>query len=409
MTLPTVFSPAELAEVMDYHRPQYVYAAVAQVLDVVVIALLLRFGVRTFYRWGEASASALSRRTHRFQGVPVLRALPATMDTLWGGPGWGTALLFASFSFLVLNTVFLPVDFYFGHVLEHRHGLSNRDLAGYVWDSVKDWGFRLGAKAALVVGLYGLARRLLRWWAWLGAVAGAALLFAGMMDPLANRLAIEQSPLPEGPLRQHLTALMHRADAAFEDVVVERASKTTKKVGAYFAGQGPTRTIVLSDTLVAAFPDEEIEAAVAHELGHLRETSLPGRVAASLALVAFLFALDRLFRLSARRGWFGATDFADVRTLPLVSVAAYLLFAVAVPVSSAFAREREREADLYALALTGKPEAFQSMLVRVARMNKLDPSPPRWIVLLGDTHPSIVERLELAEQRKAPPPSPRAP
>lgn len=401
MALPPIFTPAELAEVAAYHRPYYVLAAVSDLLDVAVLFCLLRFWVRPFHRWAEAGARWLAARTGRFEQVPVVRVVPKVMDRLWGGPGWGTALLFAAYGFLAISLLYLPLDIFFAYVLEHRHGMSTQGVGGYLWDSVKGWSIRLSGRATLVVGLYGLARRLPRWWAWLGAAAGLGLLLTALLDPYLNRVTFDYRPLPEGPLRQRIVAVLRAAGVEFHDIVVEEVSKSTRRAQAYFLGQGPTRTIVLTDTLVAAFPEEEIEVAVAHEAGHVREHKLPGNLAAALTMVAFLFALDRLFGLAARRGWFGATERADIRTLPLVTVTMYAFLTVAIPISAAFSREREREADRYALALTHKPETFQAMLVRLARMNKLDPSPPEWVVVKGFMHPPIGERLELAERLKS--------
>ena len=115
---------------------------------------------------------------------------------------------------------------------------------------------------------------------------------------------------------------------------MEKTSVTSKRVQAYFAGQGPTRTIVLNDVLLQQFSEGEIVAAVAHEAGHVNEAQWPDRIASSLALVAFLFAIDWLLRRAAARGWFGATRFADIRTLPLISLLYFSVMLTAAPVSA---------------------------------------------------------------------------
>jgi STE24 endopeptidase len=190
-----------------------------------------------------------------------------------------------------------------------------------------------------------------------------------------------------------MTELMERAGIPFADVRVEETSVASRRVQAYFAGQGPTRTIVLNDVILKELSEEEILAAVAHEAGHVHEPKWPGRIASSLMLLALLFAIDRLLRVSAARGWFGTTRFADIRTLPLLSLLVFFVFLLGRPVAGAFSREREREADRYALRLTGDVESFRRMLVKAARVNKMDPEPPRWVVLKGMSHPPIGERL----------------
>jgi STE24 endopeptidase len=227
----------------------------------------------------------------------------------------------------------------------------------------------------------------------LGVPSALLLLVASALDPYRARVFFDQAPLEQGPLRERITALMARADVSFADVVVEKTSVASKRVQAYFAGQGPTRTIVLTDTLLREFSPEEILAVVAHEAGHVHESKWPGRIAASVALVALLFVMDQLLRHAAARGWFGATRFADIRTLPLLWLLIFLVFSLSGPISAAFSRERELEADRYALQLTQDPTAFRRMLVKATRVNKMDPEPPRWLVLKGYTHPPMGERL----------------
>lgn len=398
MTQP-IFTPEELAEVLAYHRPAYLYSAFSELINLAVFVLVLRYCIRPFYRLAQAGAAAIGARCGALAlaRAPVARALVRVLERLWGGPGWGAAVLFVAIQMLFVIALFLPVDVYFGYILEHRHGLSRHTPASFTVDLLKGTAIRFTAKVAVAFGLYGLARRVRRWWLALGLVAGTLLLFSGLLDPLRSQVHFDQEPLPRGPLRDRLTALMARAEVSFADIRVERASRTTRKVQAYFAGQGPTRTIVLNDNLLRELSEAQIAAAVAHEAGHLQESQWPGRIGAALTLLAFLAWTDRLLRLAARRRWFGATEFADVRTLPLVSLSMYVLLTVAAPASAALSRERERQADRYAIELTKDPETYAAMLVRAARVNKMDPSPPLWIAL-QQSHPPIAERLELLER-----------
>lgn len=384
-----IFTPEELAQVLAYHRPGYVYAAVSELINVAVIVIVLRFCVRPFYALAQRGAESIAKRTGLRSRV---------LERLWGGPGWGAAILFVALNTLFLTALYLPVDIYFGYINEHRYGLSTHTPASFAAFMLKSAGLRLGARIAVAFGLYGLVRRLPRWWLVLGVTAGTLMLFAGVLDPLRGRVFFPQSPLPDGPLRQHLTALMAKAEIPFADIKVEGSSEATRKVQAYFAGQGPTRTIILGDNLLREFTEPEIVAAVAHEAGHVRENQWPRRIAASVAMLLCLFLIDRLLRLSARRGWFGATEVADIRTLPLVSLTFYVVLTLGGPLSAAVSREDERQADRYAIQLTAAPSTYASMLRRAARINKMDPSPPFWIVL-NHSHPPIAERLELVERR----------
>lgn len=396
-----LFTAEQLAEIHAYHLPYYIRAAVDPFARLGMLALTLGVLVQPLYRGATAAASGLERRLGVLRTAPVSRAFFRAMDRLWGEPGWGAAVFFALGMDLWGKLVYLPVDVWFGYTLEHRHGMSNYTPGTYAWDMLK--GNLVGAVflSALVIGLYGLARRVRRWWLVLGVPVALLMLVSSALDPYRDRLYFDQKPLPAGPLRTRMTQLMSQAGITFSDVRVEETSVASRRVQAYFAGQGPTRTIVLNDVILKELSEDEVLAAVAHEAGHVQEPKWPGRIAASLALLALLFAFDGLLRLSAARGWFGTTRFADIRTLPLLSLLLFTVILVTNPISSAFSREREREADRYALRLTGDVESFRRMLVKAARVNKMDPEPPRWVVLKGMSHPPIGERLAAL-----PPPKP---
>lgn len=388
-----IFTPEQLAEIKAYSLPFYIRAAVNPFVYVGFLALMLGPLNKPFYRFAQATAAWLDAQLAVLRTAPGSRVFLRALDMLWGEKGWGAALLFSLCIDLSLKLVTAPIDFYFAYILEHRYGMSTYTPLSYAKDELKQIFAAMIIVSALVLGLYGLARRLKRWWLVLGVPVALLMLVASALDPYRSRAFFDQTPLEAGPLRTHLTELMARANIPFSDVLVEKTSVASNRVQAYFAGQGPTRTIVLNDVLLREFTEGEILAAVAHEAGHVNESQWPNRIASSIALVAFLFALDRLLRLSAARGWFGTTRFADPRTLPLIPLLLYIVMTVSAPVSAAFSREREREADRYALRLTQDPATFRQMLVKAARLNKMDPEPPRWVVIKGLTHPPIGERI----------------
>jgi STE24 endopeptidase len=400
-----IFTPEQLAEIEAYHLPLYIRSAVSPLVYLGVLALILGVLVRPFHRWSEALAAWLSQRLAVLRTAPVLRVVVQALDRLWGEPGWGAALLFALLVELFIELVYVPANIYFGYVLEHRYGMSTYTPLRFLVDELKGIALEGVAVSALALGMYGLARRMKRWWLVLGIPTALLMLGASALDPYRSQVYFEQQPLEQGPLRERITALMAQADVPFQDVRVEKTSVASKRLQAYFAGQGPTRTIVLNDVMLRELAPDEVLAAVAHEAGHVHESRWPGRIAASLALVALLYVIDRMLRLSAARGWFGTTRFADIRTFPLLWLLSFFVFFLSTPLSSAFSREREREADRYALRLTQDPAAFRRMLVKAARVNKMNPDPPRWVVLKGHSHPPISERLAAvppAPEKRAP-------
>lgn len=379
-----LYTAEQLAELEAYHHPRYVASAVDFVLTPLVLAIMVRWATRPLWRVSERAGARLERLGPR----PF-----AVLSRLWGGPGWAAGLVFALLFFGAYGLLDLPLEIGFGYFHEHAHGLSRASPAVFVVDLLKGKALFAGAVGALVFGLFGLARRTRHWWWLLGVTASALMLVSTAIDPYRSRLYVDQTPLPEGPLREAISALMAKAGIDFRDVLVEHTASRTVRVQAYFAGTGPTRTIVLNDSLLEALNEAEILATVAHEAGHVDEARWPARLASTLALIGFLCLVERVFRRAAERGWFGITERADVRTLPVIVLIFTLGLMVGNPVSGAVSREREYAADRYALALTGDAAAFKSMLRKAARTNKMNPNPPRWVVLRGMSHPPIGERL----------------
>lgn len=389
-----IFTPEQLAEIKAYHFPWYLRSALFPLIRLALMALMLGVLNKPYYRLAESAAGRLEGRFGGLRTAPVIRVFFRVFDRLWGGSGWGAALLFALSLHLTFTLLFLPADIYFFYVLEHRYGMSTYTPMGFFGDMAKSISLGTMLVGCMVFGLYGLARRIKRWWLVLGVPVGVLMLLASALDPYRSRVYFDQKPLEAGPLRTEITALLKRADIAFADVLVEETSVASKRIQAYFAGQGPTRTIVLNDVIIKEFDTGEILAAVAHEAGHVNESRWPGRIGASVALVVLLFVIDRLLRLSASRGWFGTHQFADIRTLPALMLLFFLLMNLFGPIAAVFSREKEYEADRYALQLTGDAATFRRMLVKAARVNKMDPEPPRWVVLKGLSHPPIGERIE---------------
>ncbi len=376
-----IFTPEQLSEVHAYHAPGYLHSAIDAIAEPLAMLLIVRYLTVPLWR--------VTQRFAERRSGGLVRAL----DRVWGDRSWLTTVLFANLLFLGFTVIDLPSDVYFGYVREHAYGLSRTTPWMFVTDQLKSSAVSAVAVSALAVGMFGIARRLGSWWWIVAAVCAGAMLISAALDPYRSRLYLNQSPLPEGPLRTRITELMAKAHIEFRDVLVEQTSTRTVKVNAYFAGQGPTRTIVLYDSLLAAFSEEEVLSAVAHEAGHVREARWPGHVGTSLALFAFLALVEWLFRRSATKGWFGITQRADVRLLPLIVLLFDLGADLAGPLSGWASRDRELEADRYALELTQNPQAYRSMLVKLTRINKADPEPPRWYVMKGMSHPPMAERL----------------
>src|SRR5690606_27177227 len=153
----------------------------------------------------------------------------------------------------------------------------------------------------------GLARRTRHWWLLLGLGAGMALMGSALIDPYRGTLHFEQAPLPEGPLRERLLGVLEAAEVQVSEIRVRKTSVASERIQAIFAGQGPTRSVILNDVAVRELDADALAAVVAHEAAHVHESRWPRAVMAFFALILLLWGADRVMRRSAEKGWFATT------------------------------------------------------------------------------------------------------
>ena len=291
----------------------------------------------------------------------------------------------------------LPLGWYSGHVVERRYGLSNESLGHWAIDEVKSLGIGmlLGCGGATLV--YFLIRLSPDWW-WVSAGALFTLIIVGLTNLapiLLLPLFYTVKPLDREALRARLLALAERAGARVLGAYEWGLSAKTKKANAALAGIGGTRRILVSDTMLAEYSDEEIEVVLAHELAHHVHGDIWKGIAfeSALMLAGFYLAARTLAALSDR---FGLRSVADPAGLPLLLLAAGAVSLVMMPVAHAVSRAYERSADRFALDLTKNPRAFISAMRRLGAQNLAEEHPSRIVQWLFYSHPPITERIAAA-------------
>lgn len=233
-----------------------------------------------------------------------------------------------------------------------------------------------------------------RWWLSVGVAGALALMGDALLEPYWTRIDFAETPLPEGALRQRVEALAHQHGGAGELTVID-ASKYGTRANAFVTGFGPSRRIVLTDTLLAMGDDAAL-GAVAHELGHRRGERMPLRLLmAGGALILFLFGTERALRFARKKG--APTDAHAVAFL-LIAVTGLNL--VVMPVRAALGRAEEREADTLELSVRADLDAYVRDQVALVRANVMDPVPGSLARLLSG-HPTPMERIERAVRLKA--------
>jgi len=323
----------------------------------------------------------------RFGALPLREALAAHLS------GLGLSALFTFVFSLGLFVVAFPAEA-LAHRVERRYGLSRQAFPSFLADAVKEGALATALGTAGLAGIYAAIATLPHPWLFGWAGASVVLLLAGFVAPvLIAPLFYRFTPLRDPALAERLGALAAKAGVSIAGIFEMGASAKTTAATAYLTGIGPTRRIVLSDTLLRAFSPDEIEAAIAHELGHharrhlaLKLAMISGEFLAAAGVSwAALAPLSRAFRL--RTG---------IESAPLLVLLLFGSLVLLSPLANALSRRMEREADRFAASLSGKPEALARVLVRLSEMNLRLAAPHPLIEVLTYSHPSPLRRVRQA-------------
>ncbi len=296
------------------------------------------------------------------------------------------------------SAISIPLGFYSGYVVEHRYNLSNQTPGRWAWERLK--GILIAAPFMLIVVTvlyYCLTTYGEHWWLPVSIVlAFFSVVLARIVPTFIMPLFYKFTPLEEGLLKNRISALCEKAGVKFDGIFSFNMSKNTKKANAGFTGIGKSKRIILGDTLLDKFSEEEIETVFAHELGHYTyKHILIGIVVGMISTFVGLFVVSKLHAASV--GWLNLNGIADLAALPLLGVWLSLYGLVTSPLGNLLSRKHERQADVYAVRSTGKGEAFISALKKLSESNLADPEPHPLVEFLFYSHPSITRRIALVQ------------
>lgn len=315
--------------------------------------------------------------------------------------GWVLQLVVVGVVFAAITLVLdLPVSYWLTMVHDRRHGLSDQSAGLWAVDQVKDLVLTSALTAILLVPVYAAVRNVDAWWLAGGLIFVAlsvvmAFVYPVLIMPRFNKF----TPMPDGELRTRIEDIARLAGTTIEGVYTMDGSKRSRRGNAFVAGFGPTKRVVVFDTIVNesegfAFPLDQIAQIVAHEIGHYRLQHIPKtfpftavQLLAALAFVQFVGGHDTVL------GWAGVDDLGEPGALPVFLLAFGIPTAVTGLGTAWLSRRNEREADLEALELLGQPTEFVAMWPRLVERNKADLEPGWWQRLTA-SHPEVAERMQ---------------
>lgn len=356
-----------------------------------------------------AKAGAYTRAKSRFASVElvyeaavlavvvfsgVLPWLWARFDGLAPGAAWSGAL-FLVVTMILLGLPGLPLAWWAQFRLEARYGFNQSTLGLWVSDQIKSTalGLVIGFPLAwALLALVGRAGPL--WWVWgfvmlFGFQLLMLVLYPKLILPLFNKL----TPLPEGDARARLLALSDRTGFKAQTIEVMDGSKRSAHSNAFFTGFGRFRRIVLFDTLMTQLTQEELEAVLAHEIGHYRRGHIPQRLVTLGLLQLGGFAVIAWL---AQAPWFntafGLPAGATAATFLLFGLFGGLVTFWFSPIGNRVSRKHEYEADAFARDAMGGAAPLSGALRKLSQKNLSNLTPHPLYSAMYYSHPTLVER-----------------
>lgn len=306
-----------------------------------------------------------------------------------------TGLIFLMSLGLLSSLVDLPLSIYKQFVLEARFGFNRMTPALFITDLLRNALVSLIIALpllSLILWLLDLATPLSWLWAWLGWMAFNALLlfiYPVVIAPLFNKF----TPMPDSEHKQKLDALLLRCGFSAAGLFVMDGSKRSAHANAYFTGFGKNRRIVLFDTLISQLTPEQLEAVLAHEIGHYQCKHLQKRLFMMAGIsLGLLWALFQLLNAPWFYSGLGVNYATPATALALFSLAMPLCLLPLTPLNNALSRKHEYEADAYAAQHSSARELINA-LITMYRENAATLTPDTLYSLFHDSHPPATLRI----------------
>ena len=348
--------------------------------------------------WQMVASAAVLLGWTLFGGLDALNhAVRDAVAPRFGALAYEVALVTA---FVVVGTlVELPFDWYATFRLEERFGFNRVTWRLWLADLAKGIALAAAIGLPLLSGVLWIMREagtawwLWAWLAWLAIVVAAQVVVPSVIAPLFNRF----EELNDAPLRERVEALMARAGFTARGLFVMDGSRRSAHANAYFTGFGRAKRVVFYDTLLARLATREVEAVLAHELGHFKLRHIKKRL---LAMAALMLAFFALLGWLATRSWFytglavqpNLTLPNDALALVLLLLASSVFGVFVAPIVAGWSRRDEFEADAFA-SRHADGGALASALLKLHEDNAATLTPDPLYARFYYSHPPAVERL----------------
>lgn len=322
------------------------------------------------------------------------------LDVFWhekiSDPIWlGTVFILSIM--LIASFIDLPFSIYRNFILEERFGFNRMTIKTFTSDLIKELILTLALGMPLVYAILYLMNMSAigdYWWIYVWAILSLFTIimmwiYPTFIAPIFNKF----KPLENNSLRNRIDSLLERTGFGSDGIFIMDGSKRSSHGNAYFTGIGRNKRIVFFDTLLKGMEDEEIEAILAHELGHFHHKHVRQRIVSS-----FIFSLTSLALLGylIKQGWFfhglGISEPSSHTALVLFSLTLPVFSFFITPISNLISRKHEFQADAFAASHTDANDLISS-LTKLYRENSSTLSPDKYYSAFHDSHPSAILRI----------------
>lgn len=301
---------------------------------------------------------------------------------------------------VVSSVLFAPVNFYTGFYLEHKYKLSNQTFVKWILENLKSSIVSLVIGIPILLAFYFVMNQFgdLWWLPFAVLMFFVSVVLAQIFPVLILPIFYKLIPLENEELKIKVQSLALDAGIKIENIYKFDMSKNTKKANAAFTGLGKTKRIILGDTLIDNYSNEEIETVIAHELGHYkRKHIVKNIIIGTVTSFLTLFLIAILYKNSL--GWFDFYSITQIAALPLLALWSMLIGLIQSPLGNILSRKFEYEADEYAINMTKMPKEFINTLEKLTEQNLGDKEPHPFVEWFFYSHPSIKNRINAIKEK----------
>lgn len=291
--------------------------------------------------------------------------------------------------------IFAPVKYYSEFFLEHKYDLSNQTFFDWLRENVKAMLVGLVIGIPLLLAFYYLLLHTGNlWWLYFAILLFFfSVVLAQILPVVILPLFYKVEPVENETLKERITNIAEGGGLKVKNIYKFDMSKETKKANAAFTGLGKTKRIILGDTLLENFTDDEIATVVAHEVGHYKKKHILKNILLSTAFSFItLYLISLFYKLTLPL--FGFKEMTQIDALPLLVLWGMVIGLILTPVTNKISRSFEYQADEYAVEVTGNGELFANALLKLNKQNLGDESPNPLVECFFYSHPSIKKRIE---------------